>query len=142
MDAVWWWIIGLALVVVELVVPSGFFLFILGVGMLVVGCVVWLGLATSAAWQVCLLSLVTLGVWYLFAGVFQRLLRRSEKGYGGMVGQVAVAKERIDVGSRGAGELWGSPWRMENVGSAPLESGSDCVVVSSDGLILQVRPKN
>lgn len=138
----WKWIaLGLALVIAELLAPTGFFLFILGIACLVVGALVYFGIVAGWIFQVLIFSSTALVVWYVFPDKLQSLLRSKEKEYRGLLGQVAKSSEVIAPGNKGAGELWGSPWRLENVGDSILQPGDECEVLSSDGLVLKVKRK-
>jgi membrane protein implicated in regulation of membrane protease activity len=141
MEAWLLFVIGSALCVAELVVPTGFFLLILGVGTLIVGALTFFGVIASWIVQATVFSISSLTIWYLFGDTLQRLLRSGEKEYGGLIGQVAVARERIIPATKGSGEMWGAPWRIENVGASILEIGDECEVLSSDGLVLRVQKK-
>ena len=142
MEAWLLFVIGIALCVAELVGPTGFFLLILGVGTLIVGALTYFGVIASWIVQATVFSIASLTIWYLFGDTLQRLLRSGEQEYGGLIGQVAVARERIMPGGKGNGEMWGAPWRIENVGTSILESGDECEVLSSDGLVLRVQKKS
>jgi membrane protein implicated in regulation of membrane protease activity len=141
MEAWLLFIIGILLCVLELFSSTGFFLLILGLGVLLVGALTFFGVITSWVVQATVFSIVSLGIWFLFGDWLQRLLRSGEKPYGGLLGQVAVARETIAPGHKGAGEMWGAPWRLENIGSSIIQSGDECEVVSSDGLVLRVQRK-
>ena len=141
MEAWLLFVIGISLCVAELVGPTGFFLLILGLGTLVVAVLTYLGVIASWIVQASVFSVASLTLWFLFGDSLQRLLRSGEKEYGGLIGQTAVAREAIAPGAKGSGEMWGAPWRMENVGSSILSSGDECEVLSSDGLVLRVRKK-
>jgi len=141
MDAWIWFVVGVSLFVGELFVSTGFYLFILGASCLVVGALVFCGLAGSWILQAALFSVTAFVVWFFFAEKFQTLLRSKEKEYQGLIGQTAVARELITNGAKGGGELWGSPWRIENIGQEILNVGDECEVVASDGLVLKVRKK-
>lgn len=142
MEAWLLFVIGIGLCVAELFGSTGFFLLILGLGSLLTGALTSLGVISSWIPQATVFSLSSLGIWVLFGDSLQRLLRTGEKEYGGLIGQTAVARETVAPGHKGSGEMWGAPWRVENVGSSSIQSGDECEVVSSDGLILRVKRKD
>jgi membrane protein implicated in regulation of membrane protease activity len=142
MEAWLLFVIGIVLCVAELFGPTGFFLLILGLGTLLTGALTYVGAISSWMPQATVFSISSLGIWFLFGDSLQRLLRTGEKGYGGLIGQTAVARETLAPTHKGSGEMWGSPWRLENVGSAIIQSGDECEVVSSDGLVLGVKRKD
>jgi membrane protein implicated in regulation of membrane protease activity len=135
-------VVGIALCAAELLAPTGFFLLILGLGTLVAGGLTYLGLIASWTMQATAFSLASLTIWFLFGDSLQRLLRSGENEYRGLIGQTASAQEGIAPGHKGSGEMWGSPWRLENVGEAAISAGDECEVLSSDGLVLRVKRKS
>ncbi|MEY4668567.1 MAG: hypothetical protein RL518_1266 [Pseudomonadota bacterium] len=142
MEAWLLFIIGIVLCVGELVTPAGFFLLILGLATVLVAALTYLGVIASWMVQATVFSMAAIGIWLLFGDRLQRMLRSQERAYGGLIGQTAIARETIAPGHKGAGELWGSPWRFENVGNSILQSGDECEVLSSNGLVLRVQRKN
>lgn len=142
MEAWLLFIVGIVLCLGELVSPTGFFLLILGLATLLTGTLTYFGVITVWIVQATVFSVASLGIWYLFGDSLQRLLRSGEKEYGGLIGQTAIARESIAPGHKGSGEMWGSPWRLENRGESILNSGDECEVVSSDGLVLHVKRKS
>jgi membrane protein implicated in regulation of membrane protease activity len=138
----WVWLVGgLALVILELALPCGFFLFILGVSAFTVGLVVSIGLAQSWSVQALLFCAVAVASWLLFGQRMRvaRALRVSKQG--NVEGSIVKILGNIEPGSGGSGELWGTQWRVENVGEVLLEAGTDAVVVASKGVGLQVRKR-
>ena len=142
MEAWLLFVIGIVLCVAELFGPTGFFLVILGLGSILTGGLTYFGLVSTWIPQATVFSILSLAIWFLFGDSLQRLLRTGEKGYGGLIGQTAVARETVAPGHKGGGEMWGSPWRLENVGSSIIQSGDECEVVSSDGLVLRVKRRD
>jgi membrane protein implicated in regulation of membrane protease activity len=137
-----WVLLGFGLMLGEVVTPGGFFFLFFGVGGLVVGLLVWAGLAEPAWLQ-----------WALFTGVSlaclvplrARLLRRVQ-GEGAqpvdsLVGQIAVALEEIAPGQVGKAELRGTAWSARNTGTSPIPRGGRSRVVRVDGLMLWLEPE-
>lgn len=139
----WWgWIaVGALLLTAEMgVVDADFYLVFLGVSALLVGLV---GLAGA--------DLPVWGQWLLFAAVsvvtlvfFRRrvygMLRRSARPLAeNLVGEVAVARERIEPGAIGPAELRGTRWTARNDGPEPIEAGGRARVERAEGLTLHVR---
>ena len=56
-----------------------------------------------------------------------------------LVGEIAVAREPIEPGAMGRGELRGSVFSLRNADAAPLAVGERCRVERVDGLTLEVR---
>jgi membrane protein implicated in regulation of membrane protease activity len=70
-------------------------------------------------------------------GIFKPTAFKS----GQVVGSIVTLSENIAPGASGSGMLWGTQWRVENVDSVILNAGSEVVVVSSQGIGLQVKRK-
>jgi inner membrane protein len=140
----WWvWLAGgLALLAIELVTPSGFFVMFFGLGALTVGALAWAGFV-GAAWLQWLLFTV-LSVAYLLA--FRGKLReRVERTAGGpvdsLVGEIARVSDPLVPGANGRVELRGSSWQARNDSQVPLAAGQRCRVVRVDGLTLGIVPE-
>lgn len=134
-----WLILGFIFLALELFLPTGFYLFIFGIGALLTGVVTWLGLVTDTSYQ--LVSCAVLTLICLFA------LRKPLMGFqvpagGGnqqeFIGDEVVAVSDIVVQGQGKGELRGSSWTIKNIGSSNIASGERCKVVRVEGLTLCV----
>lgn len=140
-----WWIwlaLGLALLVLELVTPSGFFIMFFGLGALTVGVLAGFGLAGPAWTQWLLFTAVSLG--YLL--LFRRGHRKSFEGpastdVDSFIGAIAHAQERILPDQIGRVEVRGSAWSARNVSPVPIEPGQRTRIVSIDGLLLSIQPE-
>ncbi|MEO8503641.1 MAG: NfeD family protein [Acidobacteriota bacterium] len=140
---VWWlWmLLGLALVGAELVSAGGFYLIFFGVGGILVGVLNLLGLAGGPGTQWLVFSVASILSALLFR---QPLLARFQRGMPArrepeLVGEAAIALERIAAGDVGRAELRGTTWSARNVDSAALESGAHCIVDRVDGLVIGLR---
>jgi membrane protein implicated in regulation of membrane protease activity len=138
-----WLVLGILSVVLELLVPSGFFLFILGLAGLAVGVLSALGVIGGWVPQVIVFCSLAIVFWIAFGNRLSRLLSRSSdsKKQGQLVGAIVTLQSDILPGGTGQGELWGSQWTVENIGSESLAAGSKSAVVASQGIKLQVRAK-
>ncbi len=136
-----WLVLGIVSVVLELLIPSGFFLFILGLAATAVGALVTTGMIGSWMPQVLVFCLAAVVLWIALGKRLAGLLSRGSdtQRRGQLVGAVVTIHEEIRPGGRGSGELWGTQWTVENIGSDSLAAGSRAVVVSSQGINLQVR---
>lgn len=136
-----WLILGIAMMALELLLPSGFFLFILGTAGLSVGILVAAGMVSGWLIEVCVFCGIALLVWVLLGKRLSGLFAPKGPQQGQLVGSVVVVAEEIAPGGHGNGELWGTQWRLENVDQTPLTAGSEAVVVSSQGIRLRVKKK-
>jgi membrane protein implicated in regulation of membrane protease activity len=138
----WVWLVGgIGLVIMELATPCGFFLFILGASAVIVGLVASLGLASSWVVQATLFCAVAVVSWLSFGRRMREARKHVVKRHGNVEGSIVKISTDIAPGSSGSGELWGTQWRIENVGDVVLEAGTEAVVVASEGLGLRVKKR-
>ena len=132
-----WILLGFGLMLGEVVTPGGFFFLFFGVGALVVGVVVWAGLADPAWVQWALFTVVSL---VCLVPLRTRLLRWTQGGDGrnvdSFVGEVAMPLDELAPGQVGKAELRGTTWTARNAGSRPLSRGARARVTRVDGLTL------
>jgi membrane protein implicated in regulation of membrane protease activity len=124
---------------VELVVPSGFYLFLLGVSGVVVGGVVLVGIVPDFTAQLVLFSVVAVVTCFCLAGKLRRRLQGGKPMTAEAVGRVVKISEVITPGAVGSGELWGSVWRVRNTGPETLDKDAEAIVIGVEGLTLQVK---
>jgi membrane protein implicated in regulation of membrane protease activity len=139
----WFWAIaGIALLVLEVCVPVGFFFFLLGGAALLVSAGVFLMILPGLNLQLLAFALLAILFPLGFRAKLKTLFpRKLMSGGGETVGQIVVVKENIAPSSLGSGELWGSPWRVKNVDTEALEAGSQAIVTGSEGITLLVKRK-
>jgi inner membrane protein len=142
MDWWMWFAGGLALMVLELVTPSGFFIMFFGLGAMTVGLLSGTGLVGAEWAQWLLFTLLSLAYLLLFRGQLQKRFEPPPPPQiDSLVGVLAVPKSAIEPGAVGPVEVRGSTWSARNVAPASLAIGQRCTVVSVDGLLLAVRPE-
>jgi membrane protein implicated in regulation of membrane protease activity len=139
----WWiWIVlGLALLVLELATPGGFYFIFFGASALIVGLLTLMGFTSTPWMEWILFSVFTAGLITIFR---DKLVKRfgpvmPEKDVDTLVGEVAMALEAILPGATGKAELRGSSWTACNSGSEKLSQGQRCRVERVDGLTLFIR---
>ncbi len=139
-----WWIwllLGFALLALELLSPSGFYIFFFGVGAIAVGVLSGLGIA-GPGWMAWLLFT---GISALCLALFRKpLARRSQTVVAdheidSLVGQIAVAMGEMGVQEIGQAELRGTAWNARNVGNTVIRAGQRCKVSRVDGLLLELQ---
>lgn len=140
----WWlWLAGgLALVVAELVTPSGFFIIFFGLGALSVGVLARLGLVSNLPLQV--LAFTALSVVYLvaFRGRLQHTVQiPPPPDVDSLVGVLAIVQERLSPGVVGRVEVRGAAWSARNTSNVTLDPGQRARVTAVDGLTLAVVPE-
>lgn len=140
-----WWIwlaLGLVLMVIELVTPSGFFVMFFGLGALTVGVLTRLGLAGPAWMEWLLFTVFSIGYVLFFRGRLQQQVPYSTaNNIDTLIGEIAVPRERILPGAVGRVDLRGTTWNARNDAAAAIEPGRRCRVVGVDNLLLSVQPE-
>jgi membrane protein implicated in regulation of membrane protease activity len=140
---VWWiWVLlGLALLVVELVTPGGFFAIFFGIAAVLVGVLVGLGWVSQGTTEWLLFSVLSV----LGVAVFRRPLLRTlkldqaKKPVDAIAGEEAVVVEEVPPGGVGKAELRGATWTARTEGSAGLGKGRRCKVERVEGLTLWLK---
>ena len=136
-----WLIVGIVLMVAELLLPSGFFLFFFGVGSAVTALLAAMGLLPSFVAQ----GLVFIAVSLLCVIAMRKPMvtkfhyRNKMHSVDSLVGQTAVALESIAPQAIGKVELRGTAWSALNTGSELIRSNVRCLVQKVDGLTLHVK---
>jgi membrane-bound serine protease (ClpP class) len=140
-------LIAVALLLTELLLPTGGFLAVLGAaGLVLAGIVALTADSDSAATEYIGPALITLGI--LSAITFYFVARkvieahRSQHvrtGFEEMIGAVAEARTALDPD----GQVWieGALWRARVADGAAVRPGDRVVVEAVDGLTLVVRPR-
>src|SRR5512143_2746408 len=141
----WWlWVLaGLALVVIEMATPGGFFALFFAIAAVVLGVLVWLGWAGPEWMQWLLFSLLSVSGLLLFRRPFMRALRLSGPGkmVDTMAGESVVVLEDVPADGAGKAELRGSAWNARSAAGEALAKGQRCRVELVDGLTLWLRPE-
>ena len=141
----WYWVtLGLVLAMLELAVPTNFFLLFFGIGGIVVG-FLSLGGLTGPAWvQWLLFTVISVLSVVLFRGPLLRRFHRDDwmrRPVDALTEDIATTLEDIAPGSIGRVELRGTNWSARNVGAGVLSKGQRCAVQRVDGLTLYIVPE-
>ena len=138
----WWiWIVaGLGFMALEAFLPSGFYLFFLGLASIGAGSLTWLGIVDSLFYQG-VAALVCMGlVLILRKPVVAKLKLTPDTGpVDSLVGETATATGPIAPHGSGRVELRGSTWSAHNLGETEIAPQARCRVERVDGLTLEVR---
>ena len=137
-----WMLLGLALVVLEVLTPGGFFALFFGIGALLVGALDGLGVGGPDWLQWLLFSVFSIVSLLLFRGpLFARLKSwgRKTNGVDTLVGEVATLLEDLPADAIGKVELRGTAWSARNEERQSLHKGQRCRVQRVDGLTLWIR---
>lgn len=140
----WWlWLAGgLALVVAELVTPSGFFIIFFGVGAIAVGLLAALGAVQSFWMQGLLFSVLSVVSLLIFRGRLKTTFQApAPPSIDSFVGVLAVVQEYLAPGAVGRVEVRGASWSARNTSEATLVPGQRARVAGIDGLLLTVVPE-
>lgn len=142
MTALWWLILSLLLLVIEMVTPGLFFFACLAAGALAAALAAWLGAGALAAWAIFFGSSALLIL--IVAPLARRFMKRipaSPVGLDSMVGQRAMVVETVDPAT-GKGQVrldTGALWRA--VSETVVPEGAWVVVLEVVGTRLKVRPR-
>ena len=138
----WWaWLaLAVALLAVELVVSTEFWLAMLGAAAFAVSLILLVGIEPPAWLQ--WLAFAVFSVLLAFTG--RRRLREALAGRAPgiapeLIGERGTSREAIAPGALGSVELRGSTWRARNVGQGALRAGDPVRVERIEGLMLDVR---
>jgi inner membrane protein len=136
-----WLVVGLVLMVADLLLPTGFFLFFFGVGGVVTACLAYLGLLSSVITQgIAFIGISLLCVFLLRKPLLTKFHFRSQAhSVDSLVGETAKALEAIAPQAIGKVEMRGSSWSALNTGSAPIALHARCRVEKVDGLTLHIK---
>ena len=137
-----WMLLGLALVVLEVLTPGGFFALFFGIGALLVGALDGLGMGGPDWLQWLLFSVFSIGSLLLFRGPLLARLKswgRKPNGVDTLVGEVATLLEDLPADAIGKVELRGTAWSARNEDRQSLHKGQRCRVQRVDGLTLWIR---
>ena len=131
---------GLFLMLTELLLPTGFFLFFFGVGSVVTAVLASSGLLSSFVSQgLAFISISVLCVALLRKPLLGKFhFRNRTQPVDSLVGQTAKALEAIAPQAIGKVELHGSSWSALNTGTAPILVDVRCRVEDIEGLTLHV----
>jgi len=141
---VWWlWVLlGIALLVLEMATPGGFFALFFGVSAILVGGIAALGMSEPLSLQLILFSVLSVGTLALLRKPLQaRLNVGPRRVVDNLEGEAGVALEELAAGGLGSLELRGSTWTARNVGTTTILKGQRCLVQHRKGLTLFVRPE-
>jgi len=136
-----WLIFGLLLMVAELLLPTGFFLFFFGVGGLLTALLASVGLLPSFPLQgLTFIGISLVCVVLLRKPMLTKFHHRSRTHLvDSLVGETAKALEIIAPEEVGKVEMRGSCWSALNTGSGVIGLNVRCRVEKVDGLTLHVR---
>jgi membrane protein implicated in regulation of membrane protease activity len=135
-----WLIVGLVLLALEAIVPSGFFLLLFGIGALATGGLAALGVVATLPLQLLLWCVSSIVLTVALRGTLRsRFGRTADRTADSLVGEVATALAELPAHAIGRVELRGSSWNARNVGVRAIDRGQRCLVERVDGLTLWVR---
>lgn len=140
----WWlWLAGgLALVVAELVTPSGFFIIFFGIGALAVGALAAMGAVQSIWMQGLLFSILSVASLLVFRGRLKTTFQAPPPpSIDSFIGVLAVVQEYLAPGTVGRVEVRGASWSARNTSDVTLMPGQRARVAGIDGLLLTVVPE-
>jgi inner membrane protein len=140
----WWlWLAGgLALVVAEVVTPSGFFIIFFGLAALTVGVLSWLQVVSSLPLELLIFTILSVAYLLVFRGRLQSSVPMPpSSNVDSLIGVLAVVQERLSPGVVGRVEVRGATWSARNTSDVTMAPGQRARVAAVDGLTLAVVPE-
>lgn len=140
-DMPWWgWIVfGAALLVVEVLVTTDFFLIFFGATGVLIGLLLLAGWVPPVWAQWLLFALISSVTLVFFRRRMRRAFDPGEVSMDEIVGEVLIATEAVAAGGSGHAELRGSVWRVANVGNADIQAGNECRITHKSGVVLHIE---
>lgn len=135
-----WWIwasLGLVFLVLEIFIPSGFFLLFFGVAALLTAAfsAVLSGYPEMHWIFFCVASVFSI---FFFRKLCLQKMGKSPVVIDTLIGQFVTVTSDCAPGAQSKGELRGSSWSVFNAGTEPLTAGQRVRVEKVDGLTLHV----
>jgi inner membrane protein len=140
----WWlWLAGgLALVVAELVTPSGFFIIFFGAAALTIGVIKIFAFVDNLPVELLLFTVLSVVYLFLFRDRLQaRMPMPPPPNVDSLVGVLAIVQDSLSPGLVGRVEVRGSMWSARNSSDVTLVPGQRARVAAVDGLTLTVVPE-
>ncbi len=141
----WWlWVVsGFVLLIAELFLSSGFFLFIFGLSALALGLFLFaLSLGsyeiTSSNQYITYAVLTIVMLFTVRRQIVNRLFTGSKEVSDEFTGKEVSVGTEIAPNAHGSAELRGTVWKVVNIGSAPIRAGESATVSRVEGLTLFV----
>jgi inner membrane protein len=138
-----WFIVGLGLFLLELVIP-GFFIFFFGLGAWVAAfsCLIW---EPGTNLQIIIFALASLLTLIGLRKIIQKRFfyskgTESDDVEDEFTGKEAIAKTEFGAGSTGKVEFKGTRWDAESTSN--ISEGQRVIVIRKDSFKLIVEPKN
>jgi membrane protein implicated in regulation of membrane protease activity len=141
--SVTWWIwliLGLVLMIAELLLPTGFFLFFFGLGGIATAVLASLGLTSFTAEGFVFIGISLFCIVLLRKPLLTKFhFRNRTHAVDSLVGETAKALEAIAPQATGRVEMRGTTWSALNTGSELITLDARCRVEKVEGLTLHVK---
>ena len=136
-----WLIVGLVLMVAELLIPTGFFLFFFGIAGVATAFLALLGVSSFPVQGLGFIGISLLCVILLRKPLLAKFhfRNRTHSSVDSLVGQTAKALEAIAPQAIGKVEMRGASWSALNTGSELIGLDVRCRVEKVEGLTLHVK---
>lgn len=135
MSTIFWLIIGVAFLIIEMLSLS-FVLLFFGFAALIVAAATWLGFHHLVGEILLFAGLGIVGL-----ALFRSRLRETIKAksiFSGDITKVVTVATMVPIEGETTVEYQGSQWRATNVGPTTLVAGQKAVIVSVRGVVLQI----
>jgi inner membrane protein len=138
-----WFIIGLGLFLLELVIP-GFFIFFFGLGAWVTALVCLIG-DPGTNLQILIFAVTSVISLIALRRIIQKKFfyskgNQSEEVEDEFTGKEALATTNISPGEKGKAEFKGTTWKAES--KSEIKEGQTVIIIEKNNFTLIVEPKN
>jgi inner membrane protein len=138
----WWiWLVfGLVLLVLEVLTPSGLYLFFLATAALIVGAIEGALFSMQSWLQWLLFSIFSvISLIFIRQKVFKLMLSDAVPDRDSLIGGEAKASQQIPPSGEGKVSMRGTAWNAVNIGDTELLEHDKCIVDKVNGLTLLVK---
>jgi membrane protein implicated in regulation of membrane protease activity len=137
----WFWLVlGVVLMIAELLLPTGFFMFFFGVGAVLTALLTLLGSLSPTVQGLAFIVVSLLCVILLRKPLLTKFhFRNRIHTVDSLVGETAKTLETIAPQCMGRVEMRGSTWSAMNTGAEPIPVYGSCRVEKVEGLTLHVK---
>lgn len=134
-----WFVLGLALLALELFTPGGFYLFVFGLSGIVLGLLLLVGIPLGGWTQGIVYAVVSVVLLVTIRRqLASKLMANTRNVSDEFSGKEVLLRHDIPPGEKGEGELRGTVWQVRNTGTQRLTAGSRCIIDKAEGLTLLV----
>lgn len=137
MSWIYWTIIGLALIISETMLPTGFYLFLIGLASLITG--ITLKYVNLELWVYPFFFVIALALNFTVRKQLNHFLQHKDKFASEFENTVVKINQDLEAGASTKVEHMGTTWTAKNVGTDSIKAGTEAKVFRVSGLVLEVK---